>query len=226
MSAPEVIRQDREEIEQGMAACQKQFRSALKDVAGEMEWRSEVSVESLPGAIARQARAADLIITAPSLPLSVFDNSARVNVGALTLRAGRPVLMMPRNAESFAPRNILAAWKDTREARRAFTDALPLMLEAETAVVLEVADLDDLKPVQWRVEDVARWLARHGVRALPEAVTVNTNENRALAEEIASRAPDLVVAGAYGHNRMNEWVFGGVTRDVLLEAGCPVLMSH
>jgi nucleotide-binding universal stress UspA family protein len=32
--------------------------------------------------------------------------------------------------------------------------------------------------------------------------------------------------GAYGHSQLTEWVFGGVTRTVLYEAGLPVLMSR
>ena len=32
--------------------------------------------------------------------------------------------------------------------------------------------------------------------------------------------------GAYGQSRLSEWMFGGVTRTVLREAGLPVLMSR
>jgi nucleotide-binding universal stress UspA family protein len=37
---------------------------------------------------------------------------------------------------------------------------------------------------------------------------------------------DLLVMGAYGHTQLREWMFGGVTRTVLYEAGLPVLMSR
>ncbi len=37
---------------------------------------------------------------------------------------------------------------------------------------------------------------------------------------------DLVVAGIYGHNRMREWVFGGVTRNLLLRQDRCALVSH
>ena len=37
---------------------------------------------------------------------------------------------------------------------------------------------------------------------------------------------DLVVAGAFGHSRMREWAFGGVTRALLTRAPCAVLFSH
>ena len=36
----------------------------------------------------------------------------------------------------------------------------------------------------------------------------------------------LVVAGAFGHSRLREWVFGGVTDDFLHRPDCFVLMSH
>ena len=37
---------------------------------------------------------------------------------------------------------------------------------------------------------------------------------------------DLVVMGAYGHARLREWMFGGVTRDLLLRRAVCCLMCH
>ena len=46
-------------------------------------------------------------------------------------------------------------------------------------------------------------------------------------EEIAfSLDADLLVMGAYGHSRMREFVFGGVTRDLLGACAIPILMLH
>ena len=45
----------------------------------------------------------------------------------------------------------------------------------------------------------------------------------AIAQELAA---DLIVAGAYGHSRLREWVLGGVTRDLLLRANRCSLVSH
>jgi nucleotide-binding universal stress UspA family protein len=47
-----------------------------------------------------------------------------------------------------------------------------------------------------------------------------------LLSQAAAFGADLVVMGAYGHSHLSEWVFGGVTRTVLREAGVPVLMSR
>jgi nucleotide-binding universal stress UspA family protein len=45
----------------------------------------------------------------------------------------------------------------------------------------------------------------------------------AIAEEFEA---DLIVAGAFGHSRLREWAFGGVTRDLLVKAERCTLLSH
>jgi nucleotide-binding universal stress UspA family protein len=37
---------------------------------------------------------------------------------------------------------------------------------------------------------------------------------------------DLLVMGAYGHSRMHELVFGGVTRHIFRHMTVPTLFSH
>ena len=37
---------------------------------------------------------------------------------------------------------------------------------------------------------------------------------------------DLIVAGAYGHTRLGEWIFGGMTRELLSTSPICCLMSH
>jgi nucleotide-binding universal stress UspA family protein len=44
-----------------------------------------------------------------------------------------------------------------------------------------------------------------------------------IAEQIGA---DLIVAGGYGHSRLREWAFGGVTESFLRRPGCFVLLSH
>jgi nucleotide-binding universal stress UspA family protein len=37
---------------------------------------------------------------------------------------------------------------------------------------------------------------------------------------------DLIVLGCYGHTRFGEWMFGGVTRDLLSQDDLYLLLSH
>ncbi|HEY9132866.1 MAG TPA: universal stress protein [Dyella sp.] len=47
-----------------------------------------------------------------------------------------------------------------------------------------------------------------------------------LLDAVAENHADLLVMGAWGHSRFNEWVLGGATRYVLQHARLPVLMAH
>ena len=71
-----------------------------------------------------------------------------------------------------------------------------------------------------------------GVNCLPRPVTVDhlqgqlLREGEALLSYASDIGADLIVAGAYGHSRMRELAFGGVTRTLLNEMTVPVLFSH
>lgn len=77
------------------------------------------------------------------------------------------------------------------------------------------------------VEAAATMLERHGAAVQPERV--DRTEGRSTGEILLAQATthraDLLVMGAYGHARVHELIFGGVTRHVLREARLPVLFS-
>ncbi|RUZ81792.1 universal stress protein, partial [Mesorhizobium sp. M7A.F.Ca.US.006.01.2.1] len=103
---------------------------------------------------------------------------------------------------------------DTREARRAVVDAMPLLIEASNVVVVSV-DRGNSAPRD-NVADVERFLARHGVKARSEVLDARGSEQADLLLRIGHEiAADLIVLGGYGHSRVREMTFGGVTRSVL-----------
>lgn len=63
------------------------------------------------------------------------------------------------------------AWKDSRESRRAVTDALPLLQRSEDVLIVEASPDADTSPAAARLEEVAAALARHGVRARGEVLS-------------------------------------------------------
>lgn len=223
-SADEAIVQNRKDIEKEIEAAETEFRAALS--GREIAWRSSIAYGSLADFIAEEARSADLIITAKDAGPSLLDESHRVRLGDLVMRAGRPVLVVPDGVTALNLHHVFVGWKDTREARRAIVDALPLLAIARNVTVLEVAPDRERKGAQNRVEDVVAWLSRHQIGARPVTDTPTGSETGYLHARLLSDHCDLLVAGAYGHNRMREWVFGGVTQDVLLDADFCVLISH
>jgi nucleotide-binding universal stress UspA family protein len=224
--AADVATEHRVEVDKEIAACQAQFRQALEARVKQIEWRSTVTYASLADYIAEEARCADLIITGKDIGASMMDNSRRVNIGSLAIQAGRPVLIVPQGITSLPLRHVFVAWKDSREARRAVADALPLLKAAGHIGVLEVASEADQDEAKVHVRDVERWLESHGVSAAPRAIGTQSAEVSYLQAELLAQKCDLLVAGAYGHNRLGEWMFGGVTEDVLLDPDFCVLLSH
>jgi len=150
-----------------------------------------------------------------------------VTPAALTLQAGRPVLVVPTNGQPLSAGKIVLAWKDTREARRALTDAMPFFESAEGVLVLEVCEGDGVEDARIRTEDVAESLRRRGVKADAKVVTQDHHPASVrILDEAAAIGADLIVLGCYGHSRLGEWVFGGVTRDLLDQDEIYLLLSH
>ncbi len=224
--AADVIDLDRAELEQEINDAEAEFRAALQSRAGTLEWRSLITYEPLSDFLVREARNADLIVTGVDRGRPVFDTSRRINTGDLVMQAGRPVLVVPAGVNRLKLDRVMIGWKDTREARRAAYDALPLLKQATQVCVVEIAGDQGMATARVHLRDVAGWLHRHGVTAETIASpSVGDDASRldAIAEE---QGADLIVAGAYGHSRLREWVLGGVTRDLLLHESRCALVSH
>ena len=221
----DVFADDQRRNASDLAAAEAEFRAALHGRSVEIAWRGEVTLAAPASYLATHARSADLILTG-SVPADTFDLSRVANPGSLAIEAGRPVFMVPVGAQPMRFRGALVGWKDTRECRRATADALPLLERMEWTTVIEIAAADDLDAARGRVDDVVDWLTHHGVVADGRVERTGGNDAEQLYAAADEADADVIVAGAYGHSRLREWIVGGVTRDLLLECGRGVLLSH
>lgn len=217
--AAETWMQMREDIQSRLKELRGKFE---KLVAGtDSEWRD--ALDNPTGALALESRAADLIVMGAVEGAATGDAYRSADPGSVVVQAGRPLLVVARNVEQVSAGNVVVAWKDTREARRAVADALPLLKAArDVAVVTVVPEKDSW--TERGVADIAAFLGRHGIKARFEVVE-SPDDSDGLVEFIAARHADLVVSGAYGHSRLREWAFGGVTRSLLDEMGLNRFMS-
>lgn len=144
------------------------------------------------------------------------------------MEAGRPVILVPRNwNQADCGRRILIAWNGSREAVRAVFDALPLFKAAYHIKVLQVGTSDQTRITRLELGDVCTMLARHGIRATADTLSLpRATAGPALISAAKAENADLLVMGAYGHWRFRELVLGGATRHVLRNTNVPVLMSH
>ncbi|MGN6582342.1 MAG: universal stress protein [Rhizobiaceae bacterium] len=217
----EIIQMEREEIGKRLKELEQQFTKQAS-AAVSCEWRGGPGEPTL--LLSEFARAADLIITATPEEPSLFNPYRSVDLGSLVLRAGRPVLLAKQNSERLAAQTALVAWKDSREARRAVSDAVPLLAMAGEVVVTTLSKEADIQ-MKESLSDVAAYLSRHGIAAQTE-ILKQSDEPGILVEFARSIRADLVVAGGYGHSRLREWVFGGMTRSLFKENRLNRFMSN
>ena len=83
-----------------------------------------------------------------------------------------------------------------------------------------------LKAVQHRMSNIMNYLARHRITTATALMLQAANVTDELLGVVRKENVDLLVAGAYGHSRLGEWVFGGVTHDLLRKSPVCCLFSH
>lgn len=159
------------------------------------------------------------------LPFDAGSDAHRVVAEALLFGSGGPVVLFPATEAPTHLESVAVAWDGSASAARAVRDALPILRLAKKVTVVTVrAD----KPVSdARVGALIHFLSDHGIEAAhadqdPGGMAIGAAlQSRAVAEDAG-----LLVMGAYGHNRLREFVLGGATRTALSDLRLPVLMSH
>ena len=221
----ESFEQDRTELAKELKEAEAQFRDTLQTRAAALEWRSTTDYASLSDYLAHEARSVDLVITGIASG-DLFDASRALNTSDLVMQAGRPVLLVPTVVDRLKLERVVVGWKDTREARRAISDALPLLKVATEVTIVEIVSEQGLATARAHLADVVGWLKRHGVESTSMVTPSSRDDATELYAIARDKAADVIVAGAYGHSRLREWALGGVTRDLLLRADRCALVSH
>jgi nucleotide-binding universal stress UspA family protein len=150
-------------------------------------------------------------------------------IEGVLFHAGRPALIVPPdwNGASIGKRPLIA-WDASREATRALGDSYDLIDGAEAVAVVTV----DAKPKAFGHGDrpganIAAHLSRRGAKVEVRNIAAGGRPLAdALMEEADAQRADLIIMGGYGHARLQEFLFGGATRDALEHARVPILMSR
>lgn len=158
-----------------------------------------------------------------------FNNSDtdRTLAEAVLFGTGRPALLVP-SAIPELPRpfsRIAVAWDGSGSATRALSDAMPLIVEADEVVIVSAPA--DKRVAEEEVAALSEYFIRHGV--VPRYVKADIEVlgiGLALQHYAKLEGAGLLVMGAYGHSRLQQFILGGATRDVLDDLQLPVLMSQ
>jgi nucleotide-binding universal stress UspA family protein len=168
------------------------------------------------------ARHHDLVVMARA---TKSDGLPEDRLEALLMSCGRPVLIASQREPRSLLGNVVICWKETPDAARAVSAALPLLMRAKRVALLIVEEGSE--PLHEASDELVRQLAWHGIDADPHVIS---RDRRPTADVLFSTAraheADLMVMGGYGHWPVREAMFGGCTQAVLEAAEIPVFLFH
>lgn len=214
---------DVEETMAALSAKEDWFRNLAAAGQRKIEWRSMLDFPA--DALMSEARSADLVIIGQSSEGE--DAFSALDPGAALLKIGRPALIVPDQVSSLRAEQVVIGWKESREARRAVLDALPFLHEAAAVTVAEICEPDGREAAEAHLADVIRYLMRHRIKAEARVLLQKEGTGSAKLVELAQEnGADLLVTGAYGHTRLSERIFGGMTQELLATSPICCLMSH
>jgi nucleotide-binding universal stress UspA family protein len=170
-------------------------------------------------ALSMQARLSDVV---------VFDGDAAKGRGPLAAAfqqiiaaEQRPVLVARPGLNPFGV--VAVAWDGGKEASRAMRTALPLLQKASRVHVLSC---QGAAPRDFDPQMLRAFLAARGVQAETTVLQASGDVAKQLLEAARGLGAETFVAGAYGHPRLQEFIFGGATKTFLNSDGPSLFLSH
>ncbi|WP_343562563.1 universal stress protein [Kiloniella sp. b19] len=214
----EIVEEQKKRITETAGELQRDFLVYLEQSGCPGEWRESNGVPL--DVMAYHGRFSDLTV------VSQLDEGFAEGfdfAGTLVMESALPVLAVP--AEGLKKPildHILIAWNGSAEASHAVKAALPLLQKAGKVTLLTVGELPRRLISQ---NDIAAYLGHNGVDATPVTLPEGKAE-KLIPEQADTLEVSLIVAGAWGHNRLREMIFGGATASLFANQKTPVFMCH
>jgi nucleotide-binding universal stress UspA family protein len=205
--------------------------SAVSAFIAKNELRGDVSTEYpdiawVDEAVGERARYADLTVIGPEI-LKTETLKSKIIEGIL-FSSGKPLLLAPEGSHAtLKPKRVVVAWDSSFEASRALRESLDMLDDAEVRITLVDPVADDLGQGAEPGADVAAYLVRRGIKVDVDRLPSSGHSvAEVLTRHASDMSADLLVMGAYGHSRLRERLFGGVTKSILAAPPLPVLLAR
>jgi nucleotide-binding universal stress UspA family protein len=220
MDADAMLSKDSRAREEANYASIEQ-RLAREDVSWSMAGR----VGDIASCIAEQVGLADLIVLNRSFDDFIGPDMLGIT-SKLVLKVRKPIVAVPEDLRRFnVATTAVVAWDGSQAAMAALTAAVPLLRLAGAVAIVEV-----VRSSGSSAQDAAAYLSRHDIHPELELISSDVTSTARIVDLIQSACRDkragYCVMGAYGHSRVLETMFGGVTRSMLKTSSVPLLIAH
>jgi len=196
-------------------------RLAREDVS----WSMASMTGDMAECIAAQVGLADLIVLNRRLDDFISPDMLGIT-SKLVLKVRKPIVAVPEAQRTFdVTGKAVVAWDGSNAAMAALTASVPLLALAQKVSLVEVA-----RSSSGSIEEAAAYLSRHDIHAEVRLIlsAVRSPEQVVDLIQAANRrlGASYCVMGAYGHSRLSEALFGGVTREMLKTSPIPLVIAH
>jgi nucleotide-binding universal stress UspA family protein len=216
-----------------MGGVQASAVDAIREAAAEGAKAAQAAVDATPyahktfrslaspvwAALALQCRLSDVV---------VFDDSSAKSRGPLAetfqqivADEQRPTLVARKG---FSVGGVVAlAWDGGKEASRAVRTAVPLLERAAKVLILAAPAAASR---QFEPAELQAYLGARGINSEIQAIEGTGDAAPRLLKAAVAAGANLLVAGAFGHPRLQEFVFGGATRTFFQAFEPSLFLSH
>jgi nucleotide-binding universal stress UspA family protein len=145
-------------------------------------------------------------------------------IASVALHTRTPILAVRRQDPDFVPEHpALVAWNGSAPAANAVHGAMPMFQAMQPVHVLSIDEDGSELPASL----VQEYLVEHRIES---EVHWRSSDGKPVADVILEFADEagtgMIVAGAFGHNRLREMLLGSATRELLEKSSRPLLLTH
>jgi nucleotide-binding universal stress UspA family protein len=223
-----VFDEHQRDTEARMQVLETSFRQTMLKELVDFSWHSKITMQPHAQYVASYSRSADLLLTSIRESHSTEPGNETTSdiAGELVMQSGRPMLLVPNNIELLNLDSAVVCWADTRESRRSISDALPLLQLCKDVRIIELHQRDQMEVSKLHLTELAAWLMSHHIACVWDCIESDGSDAEQLQAYASHHKADILIGGAFGHSRIREWMFGGVTRNLFFHGAQCALVSH
>ena len=201
-------------------------RSRLEDRLSkeDVSWNYEVATSPTLPALLKNASFADLVFMGRQPRWHEFSRTGPGLLGELVCGARTPLLIPGDDSATLDPfGNAVIAWNGSIEAANAVRASIGLLQMASDVRIVRYTEAKENAFPDTRLLE---YLSRHGISAVLDMRASRTDVMSDLIEYSGVFAAEYLVMGGYTHTRVGEFLFGGVTRELLRACPISLVMAH
>jgi len=188
-----------------------------------LAWDWAEALGDMANCLVGHARLADVIVVNCTRD-GWLNGDRRSIVTSVVTQANCPVVAIPDPAMGIElGEAAIVCWDGSQPAANALRAAIPMLKLARAVHVITVGEIQDGPSAL----EAAAYLSRHDIHAEVQAIAAGAaGPDACLLDLGQSLRAGYCVMGAYGHGRVNEALFGGVTRRMIQAAKLPLVLSR